>query len=65
MCEGKHRFVEDDVAGDDDTPGLKVKATVALVVARVSEEDARDGARSELVLCGGNLIGVAEASEDA
>ena len=64
MCEGKHRFIEDDMAGDDDTPGLKVKATVALVIARVSEEDTCDGARSKLVWCGGRLIGVAEASED-
>jgi hypothetical protein len=63
MCKRKDGFIENDVTRDYDTASLKVKASVALVLSWVAEKDARDGARSELMLGGCGLVGVAEAPE--
>jgi len=47
-----------------DTSRLDVIATVSAVVAGVAEEDARHGARTELVRRRWHDVGVAEAAED-
>jgi hypothetical protein len=41
MCQGKYRFIENDMMGDYDVASLKIKAPVAFVVRRVAEKNAR------------------------
>jgi hypothetical protein len=43
-CKGKHIFVEDDMARDDDAVGDEVKVVIPLMVRGVAEEDATGGA---------------------
>lgn len=49
----------------DDALCTEVEVAVAMVVARVAEEDAGHGARAELVQSCGDGVGEAKAPEDA
>ena len=42
--KGKHIFVVDDMARDDDAMGGEVKTAIPLVVRRVAKEEAASGA---------------------
>jgi hypothetical protein len=43
--EGEGCFVEDDMVGDDDSVGGKIKTTIALVIRRIPEESTKRGSR--------------------
>jgi hypothetical protein len=63
--KGKHIFVENDVARDDDAVGGEVKTAIPLVVRRVAKEEAAGGAWRQLVRsCSGN-VGVEGTVEHA
>jgi hypothetical protein len=51
------------VPGRDDATGGDVVASVAAMISRVPDEDARTGARGELVRRRGEHVGVAATSE--
>ena len=45
LGKGKGRFVKNDMEGDDDSIGDKVKTYIAFVISQVSEEDTQEGTR--------------------
>ena len=58
------RLIEHNVARDDDTVGRDVKAFVALMICRLSEENTKSGSWAELVRHGGGHVGIAGAPEN-
>jgi hypothetical protein len=63
--KGKHIFVEDDVMGDDDAVGGKVKTVIPLVVRGVAKEEAADGTRRLLMGSGGGSVRIASIAKHA
>ena len=64
LGEGERCLIKDDMSRDDDPVGGPIKAGVAFVVRRITEEDTHGGARSEFVGSSGGEVGVAPTSED-
>jgi hypothetical protein len=42
--KGKNTFVENDVAGENNSPGLKIETPIPFVIGRVTKEDTGDRA---------------------
>lgn len=63
--ERELQLVEHHVSRGDHAASLQIIAAVTLVIRWVAQEHACDGAWAELVGCGGGLIWIAQATEDA
>jgi hypothetical protein len=63
LLEGDQQLVEHDMPRSDHATSLRIVAAVGLVIRRVAQEHARDGAWAELVgsCCG--LVGIAQAAK--
>jgi hypothetical protein len=61
--KGKHIFVKNDVARDDEAVGGEVKTAIPLVVRRVAKEEATGGAWRQLMSCCSGSVGVAGIAE--
>jgi hypothetical protein len=61
--KGKHIFVVDDIARDDDAMGGEVKTVIPLVVRRVAKEEAASGAWRQLMRSSGGSVGIAGTAE--
>jgi hypothetical protein len=64
LGEEEGRLIKDDMPRDDDPVGGPVKATIAFVVRRITEEDTQGGARSEFIESSGGEVGVASTLKD-
>lgn len=64
LAEGELKLVERHVARGDDMPGGDVVASVAMMIGRVADEDARRGRRAELVCGCCHRVGEAQGVED-
>jgi hypothetical protein len=64
VSKRKGVFVKNDMARGDNAARRHVKTAIAAMGGRVTEKNARGGARSEFVGGGGRLVWVAETTED-
>jgi hypothetical protein len=63
--EGESCFVEDNMAGDDDSIGGEVKTPVTLVIRRVADEHTQSSAWGKFVGSSGSEVWVAGAPESS
>jgi hypothetical protein len=61
----ERRLIKHDMARDEDTARGKVKASVTLVIRRISEKDTEGRPGSQLMVSGGGGVRVTRTPEDA
>ena len=64
MSEGKRGLIKDHMARDDNTPRGDIKAAIAFVRGGVAKKDTGCRMGSQLVLCGGDEVGIAKTTKD-
>lgn len=64
LSKGQGGFIKNNMSGDDESVGGEVETAIPLVIGGISKEDAKSGARRELVRHGGRKVRITFASED-